>query len=65
MKMTVDSGLVGSVYAVWYKEHPRFYGGFLHPDSKGSNIYFTMTRCTVTVLIPEKPGDLDAVGCRA
>jgi hypothetical protein len=27
-----------------YKEYPSLYGGFLHPDSKGSNIYFTMTQ---------------------
>ena len=27
-----------------YKEYPSLYGGFLHPDSKGSDIYFTMTR---------------------
>lgn len=27
-----------------YKEYPTLYGGFLHPDSKGSDIYFTMTQ---------------------
>jgi Domain of unknown function (DUF4185) len=27
-----------------YKEYPSLYGGFLHPDSKGSEIYFTMTQ---------------------
>lgn len=27
-----------------YKEYPSLYGGFLHPDSKGSDIYFTMTQ---------------------
>ncbi|MDQ4033778.1 MAG: DUF4185 domain-containing protein [Actinomycetota bacterium] len=27
-----------------YKEYPSLYGGFLHPDSQGSNIYFTMTQ---------------------
>jgi D-arabinan endo alpha-(1,5)-arabinofuranosidase len=27
-----------------YKEYPNLYGGFLHPDSKGSNLYFTMTQ---------------------
>jgi Domain of unknown function (DUF4185) len=26
------------------KEYPTLYGGFLHPDSKGSDIYFTMTQ---------------------
>jgi D-arabinan endo alpha-(1,5)-arabinofuranosidase len=26
------------------KEYPHLYGGFLHPDSKGSDIYFTMTQ---------------------
>ena len=27
-----------------YKEYPTLYGGFLHPDSNGSEIYFTMTQ---------------------
>ncbi|MDQ3900009.1 MAG: DUF4185 domain-containing protein [Actinomycetota bacterium] len=27
-----------------YKEYPTLYGGFLHPDSKGCDIYFTMTQ---------------------
>jgi hypothetical protein len=27
-----------------YKEYPNLYGGFLHPDSAGANIYFTMTQ---------------------
>jgi hypothetical protein len=27
-----------------YREYPSLYGGFLHPDSKGSDIYFTMTQ---------------------
>ena len=27
-----------------YKEYPSLYGGFLHPDSKGSDLYFTMTQ---------------------
>jgi hypothetical protein len=27
-----------------YREFPSLYGGFLHPDSKGSDIYFTMTQ---------------------
>jgi hypothetical protein len=26
------------------KEYPHLYGGFLNPDSKGSDIYFTMTQ---------------------
>jgi hypothetical protein len=65
MKTTVDSGLVSSISAVWHKEPPSLYGGFLHPDLKGSNIYITMTRCTVTVLILEKPGAwmLSAAAC--
>ncbi len=25
-------------------EYPHLYGGFLHPDSTGSDIYFTMTQ---------------------
>jgi hypothetical protein len=27
-----------------YQEYPTLYGGFLHPDSNGSDIYFTMTQ---------------------
>jgi Domain of unknown function (DUF4185) len=27
-----------------YKEYPTLYGGFLHPDSKGLEVYFTMTQ---------------------
>ncbi|MDT7718822.1 MAG: hypothetical protein QOH09_4814 [Pseudonocardiales bacterium] len=27
-----------------YKEYPTLYGGFLHPDSKGLDVYFTMTQ---------------------
>jgi D-arabinan endo alpha-(1,5)-arabinofuranosidase len=27
-----------------YKEYPSLYGGFLHPDSKGSDLFFTMTQ---------------------
>jgi catechol 2,3-dioxygenase-like lactoylglutathione lyase family enzyme len=27
-----------------YREYPTLYGGFLHPDSKGPDIYFTMTQ---------------------
>jgi Domain of unknown function (DUF4185) len=27
-----------------YKEYPSLYGGFLHPDSTGADIYFTMTQ---------------------
>jgi hypothetical protein len=26
------------------REYPTLYGGFLHPDSQGSDIYFTMTQ---------------------
>jgi hypothetical protein len=27
-----------------YREYPTLYGGFLHPDSKGPDVYFTMTQ---------------------
>jgi hypothetical protein len=27
-----------------YKEYPTLYGGFLHPDSNGPDVYFTMTQ---------------------
>ena len=27
-----------------YREYPSLYGGFLHPDSTGSDIYFTLTQ---------------------
>ena len=26
------------------QQYPTLYGGFLHPDSRGSDIYFTMTQ---------------------
>jgi hypothetical protein len=26
------------------REYPKLYGGFLHPDSHGVNLYFTMTQ---------------------
>jgi hypothetical protein len=44
-----------------YKEYPNLYGGFLHPDSKGSNIYFTMTqydRYNVALMHAKLPDDL-------
>ncbi len=31
------------ITVVTSKEYPHLYGGFLNPDSKGSDIYFTMT----------------------
>ena len=43
-----------------YKEYPNLYGGFLHPDSKGSDIYFTMTqydRYNVSMMHAKLPAD--------
>ncbi|MGH3867328.1 MAG: DUF4185 domain-containing protein [Pseudonocardiaceae bacterium] len=41
-------------------EYPGLYGGFLHPDSKGSDIYFTMTqydRYNVSLMHAKLPPD--------
>jgi hypothetical protein len=40
-------------------QYPSLYGGFLHPDSKGSDIYFTMTqydRYNVSMMHARLPG---------
>ncbi|MDQ4102474.1 MAG: DUF4185 domain-containing protein [Actinomycetota bacterium] len=42
------------------REYPHLYGGFLHPDSKGSEIYFTMTqydRYNVSMMYAKLPAD--------
>ncbi len=42
------------------RQYPTLYGGFLHPDSKGSDIYFTMTqydRYNVSMMHATLPAD--------
>jgi len=41
-------------------QYPHLYGGFLHPDSKGADIYFTMTQYdhyNVSMMHATLPGD--------
>ncbi len=46
------------------RDYPTLYGGFLNPDSKGSDIYFTMTqydRYNVALMHATLPANADSL----